>query len=43
MFNAQKVKDDCVQWIRDFFEANGPGCNAVIGIYTTLFRSAIFN
>ena len=32
MFNAQKVKDDCVQWIRDFFEANGPGCNAVIGI-----------
>ena len=32
MFNAQKVKDDCVQWIRDFFEKNGPGCNAVIGI-----------
>lgn len=32
MFNAQKVKDDCVQWIRDFFEANGQGCNAVIGI-----------
>lgn len=32
MFNAKKVKDDCVQWIRDFFEKNGPGCNAVIGI-----------
>lgn len=32
MFNAQKVKDDCVQWIRDFFEQNGPGCNAVLGI-----------
>ena len=32
MFNAQRVKDDCVQWIRDFFEKNGPGCNAVIGI-----------
>ena len=32
MFNAQKVKDDCVQWIRDFFEKNGPGCNAVLGI-----------
>lgn len=27
-----RVKDDCVQWIRDFFEKNGPGCNAVLGI-----------
>ena len=25
-------KNDCVQWIRDFFEKNGPGCNAVVGI-----------
>ena len=32
MFNARKVKDDCVNWIRDFFEKNGPGCNAVLGI-----------
>lgn len=32
MFDAKKVKDDCVLWIRDFFEKNGPGCNAVIGI-----------
>ena len=32
MFDAKKVKDACVQWIRDFFEANGPGCNAVVGI-----------
>ena len=32
MFNAQKVKCDCVNWIRDFFENNGRGCNAVIGI-----------
>ena len=32
MFDAKKVKDQCVQWIRDFFEKNGPGCNAVIGI-----------
>ena len=32
MFNAKKVKDELVQWIRDFFEINGPGCNAVIGI-----------
>ena len=31
-FNAEKVKNDCVQWIRDFFEENGKGCNAVIGI-----------
>ncbi len=32
MFNVEKVKDECVQWIRDFFESNGSGCNAVIGI-----------
>ena len=31
-FDALKVKNDCVQWIRDFFEENGPGCNAVVGI-----------
>ena len=32
MFDAKKVKDQCVAWIRRFFEENGPGCNAVIGI-----------
>ena len=32
MFDAKKAKDECVQWIRDFFEANGKGCNAVVGI-----------
>ncbi len=32
MFNAEKIKDQCVQWIRDFFEENGKGCNAVVGI-----------
>ena len=32
MFNAEKVKNDCVNWIRDFFEKNGKGCNAVLGI-----------
>jgi len=32
MFNAEKVKNQCVEWIRDFFEKNGPGCNAVVGI-----------
>ncbi|MBR4293338.1 MAG: NAD(+) synthase [Clostridia bacterium] len=32
MFNAEKIKNECVQWIRDFFEQNGKGCNAVIGI-----------
>lgn len=32
MFNALKVKDECVQWVRDFFEENGKGCNAVVGI-----------
>lgn len=32
MFEAEKVKDACVQWIRDWFEENGKGCNAVVGI-----------
>ena len=32
MFNAEKVKNDCVAWIRQFFAENGPGCNAVLGI-----------
>lgn len=32
MFDAVKVKNDCVQWIKDWFEENGKGCNAVIGI-----------
>ena len=32
MFDAVKVKDACVRWIRDFFEENGKGCNAVVGI-----------
>ena len=32
MFDAVKVKNDCIQWIRDWFEENGKGCNAVIGI-----------
>ena len=32
MFDAEKVKDACVAWIRGFFEKNGPDCNAVIGI-----------
>lgn len=31
-FNAAKVKDDIVNWIRDWFEQNGPDCNAVLGI-----------
>jgi NAD+ synthase len=31
-FDAKKTKDRCVKWIRRFFEKNGPGCNAVIGI-----------
>ncbi len=32
MFDAVKVKNDCVNWIKDFFEKNGKGCNAVVGI-----------
>ena len=31
-FNAKEVKDQVVRWIRDWFEVNGKGCNAVLGI-----------
>lgn len=32
MFDAIKVKNECVEWIKNFFEENGKGCNAVVGI-----------
>jgi NAD+ synthase len=32
MFHAENVKNECVAWIRAFFEENGKGCNAVVGI-----------
>lgn len=31
-FDAKKVKADIIKWIQDWFENNGKGCNAVIGI-----------
>lgn len=31
-FDVKKVTLDIVDWIRDFFEKNGKGCNAVVGI-----------
>lgn len=30
--NMTEVKNKCIEWIRDFFEINGKGCRAVIGI-----------
>lgn len=32
MFDAAKVTEDIVEWIKDWFSKNGEGCNAVIGI-----------
>ena len=32
MFDAMRITSDCVAWIRNFFEENGKGCNAVVGI-----------
>ncbi len=31
-FDVEKVTKDVIQWTRDWFEVNGSGCNAVIGI-----------
>ena len=32
MFDALRIKNECVNWIRTFFEENGKDCNAVVGI-----------
>ena len=32
MFDAKKVKEDCIKWIREWFNKNGKDCNAIIGI-----------
>ena len=32
MFDVKKTTADCICWIKDFFENNGKGCNAVVGI-----------
>ena len=31
-FDVKKATEGCIQWIRDWFEANGKGCTAVLGV-----------
>ena len=31
-FNAKKAKEQVIEWIRQWFNENGPGCTAVLGI-----------
>ena len=31
-FDAQKVRDDIILWIREWFDKNGPGCNAIVAV-----------
>lgn len=31
-FDVKKATNDCIQWIKDFFEKNGKDCMAVVGI-----------
>ena len=31
-FDAKREKDGIINWIREWFERNGPGCTAVIGL-----------
>lgn len=31
-FNALTVKNDIIKWVQEFFEHNGKGCNAIVGI-----------
>ena len=32
MFDAKKATETTIKWIQDWFEKNGPGCNAIVGI-----------
>ena len=32
LVDPKKAKDEIVQWIRDYFQENGPDCSAVVGI-----------
>ena len=32
LVEPKKAKDEIVQWIRDYFQENGPDCSAVVGI-----------
>lgn len=32
LLDPKKTKNEIVQWIRDYFQKNGPGCSAVVGI-----------
>ena len=31
-FDVKSITKDCVQWIKEWFDKNGKGCNAVVGI-----------
>ena len=31
-FHVEKVTADLIKWVQDWFNENGPGCNAVLGI-----------
>lgn len=31
-FDVKKVTNDCIEWIKDFFNKNGKDCKAVVGI-----------
>ncbi len=31
-FDVKETTAKCIQWIRDWFEENGKGCNAIVGI-----------
>lgn len=32
LLNTKKIKESCISWIQDFFDENGKGCNAIVGI-----------
>ncbi len=31
-FDAEQAAQSCVEWVREWFLRNGPGCNAIVGV-----------
>ena len=39
-FDAEKAAGACIEWIRNWFDINGKGCNAIVGISGRALRKS---
>jgi NAD+ synthase len=42
-FNVEKITEGAINWIREWFEENGKGCKAVIGVSGEKIRQFVQN